>query len=296
MGRLTKIEWAKHTYNLWWGCVHLSPACDNCYADAWAKFALPPGWLIVGEGASELRRTKHRDPDRPQIWGADAPRIFPPENSPALAEPLKWNRDAAAVGERHRVFTCSMCDIGERHRNPEVNRMMDQRRATFFTEIVPSCPSLDFLVVTKRPHDLMRLVPQAWATNWPANVWVGTTVEDQQRATQRLPSLVAIPAPVRFISAEPLLGPLDLSPWIANLDWVIGGGESGSRARPSEIEWMRSLRNQTTMAGKAFHFKQWGHWAQRDGDGSQIVKLRTKSFRVLDGRTWDELPTPRIHA
>jgi protein gp37 len=139
--------------------------------------------------------------------------------------------------------------------------MMDERRQQFFHEIVPACGSLDFLLVTKRPHDIMRLVPQAWHTKWPPNVWVGTTVEDQQRAIQRLPHLVEVPAPVRFISAEPLLGALDLGPWIADLDWVIAGGESGAGPRPSQIEWVRSVR--------------------------------TKSFRQLDGCTWDELPIPR---
>jgi protein gp37 len=94
-----------------------------------------------------------------------------------------------------------MCDICERHRLVEVNEVMDARRAHFFDEIVPRCPWLDFLLLTKRPHDVMRLVPRAWQAAWPSNVWVGCTIEDQQRAAQRLPHLVAIPAPVRFISA-----------------------------------------------------------------------------------------------
>ena len=239
------------------------------------------------------RRTQQGDPNRPEIWGADAPRIFPPDDSPVLSEPLRWNRRAAALGERHRVFTSSMCDIFERHRLAEVNERMDRSRARLFTEIVPSCSSLDFLLLTKRPHDIMRLVPEGWRTDWPANVWAGTTVEDQQRAAQRMPHLVKIPAPVRFFSAEPLLGPLDLGPWITDLDWIIVGGESGPHARSSQVTWVRSVRDQVKAAGKALFFKQWGNWAQVDGEGNQLVKLRTKSFRLLDGRTWDELPVPR---
>jgi protein gp37 len=293
MGEHSTIEWTTHTHNRWWGCVHHSPACDHCYAEAWAHFQLPPGWLIVGEGREVPRRTKHGDPERPEIWGPGAPRIFPPDDSPVLSEPLRWNRKAAALGERHRVFVSSMCDIFERHRLAEVNDMMDANRAHLFGEIVSKCSSLDFLLLTKRPHDVMRLVPSTWRANWPSNVWIGATVEDQQRAAQRLNHLVHIPAPVRFVSAEPLLGPLELAGWIGQLDWVIAGGESGAGARASQIDWVRSVRDQTTSAGKAFFFKQWGPWAQRDGEGNRLVKLRRKDFRLLDGRTWDEFPVPR---
>jgi protein gp37 len=293
MGKDTTIEWAHHTHNRWWGCVHHSRACDNCYAEAWARYSLPPGWIIVGEGREVPRRTRHGDPNRPEIWGADAPRIFPPDDSPVLTEPLKWSRKAATLGERHRVFVSSMCDIFERHRLAEVNSMMDRNREQFFGEIVPKCTSLDFLLLTKRPHDIMRLVPRTWRSDWPSNVWVGCTVEDQQRAGQRLPQLVAIPAPIRFISAEPLLEEIDLSPWIGELDWVIAGGESGPSARPSDIATLRSLRDQVMAAEKAFFFKQWGIWAQRDGEGDQLVKLGRKDFRLIDGRKWDEVPLPR---
>jgi protein gp37 len=186
-----------------------------------------------------------------------------------------------------------MCDIFERHRLDEINRMMDERRAHFFREIVRPCESLDFLLLTKRPHDVLRLVPKGWHASWPHNVWVGCTVEDQQHARQRLPYLVDIPAPVRFVSAEPLLGPLDLSPWLDRLDWVILGGESGTAARASALPWMRLARDQVKAGGKALLFKQWGIWAQADGRGERLVQLRRKDFRVLDGRTWDEIPIPR---
>jgi protein gp37 len=121
---------------------------------------------------------------------------------------------------------------------------------------------------------------------------VGCTIEDQQRAAQRLPHLVAIPAPVRFISAEPLLGPVDLTSWMPRLDWIIVGGESGAAARPAAIDWVRGLREEVTRAGKPLFFKQWGNWAP-DLDGDQLIKLRRKDFRMLDGRTWEQLPVPR---
>lgn len=294
MGQGTSIEWAHHTHNPWWGCVHVSPACDNCYADEWARRMLPPGWLIIGEGGGAPRCTSESDHERPEIWGAAAPRIFPPDDSSVLTEPLVWNQAAAALGERHRVFTASMCDVFERHRLAEVNLMMDRRRGVLFRKVIPACPFLDFLLLTKRPHNMMRMVPPEWRANWPANVWAGCTVEDQERGEQRLPHLLRVPSPVRFISSEPLLGPLDLSTWLGELDWVIAGGESGHESRPTLIEWARSIRDQVQRANKAFFFKQWGNWAQRDGAGNQLLLLRAKDSRLLDGRTWNELPKPTL--
>lgn len=292
MGKNTLIEWADDTLNLWWGCFKISPACDHCYADAQSRHQIPPGWLIVGEGRDIPRKTKHADTSRPEIWGADAPRIFPPLDSATLRAPYDWNRKATALGERRRVFVQSMGDVFERHRLDEVNRMMNDRRAMLFQEMVPECQSLDFLLLTKRPHDVIRLVPRAWCENWPVNVWIGCTVEDQQRATQRIPPLVEIPAPVRFISCEPLLGPLDLTQWIDQIDWVIAGGESGGHARPTQPAWFRGLRDQTKAANKSFHFKQFGNWAPTRA-GERLIRLATKNTRLLDGRTWDEFPTPR---
>jgi protein gp37 len=126
----------------------------------------------------------------------------------------------------------------------------------------------------------------------PENVWVGTTVEDQQRADERIPALLAIPARVRFLSMEPLLGPVDISRFVSSrmwpaerLHWVITGGESGRNARPSHPDWFRDLRDQAQAAGVAFHFKQWG---EHNEFGRRIGKA--EAGRVLDGRTWDEVP------
>lgn len=296
MAQNSRIEWTDHTLNLWHGCVNISPACDHCYAETQSMHWLPSNWLVLGEGRDEPRRTERGDPERPNIWGPDAARIFPPTTSNMMTEPFRWNRNAEKQGCRERVFVMSMGDLFEKHRLDEVNAMMDQRRRWFFEKVVPQCTGLDFLALTKRPHAIRSMVPPAWLASWPGNVWVGATVEDQQRAVQRLPHVVALPAPVRFISAEPLLGPLDLAPWIKELDWVIGGGESGTRARETQITWVRSLRDQCVEAGVPFFFKQWGLNAQRDGQGEQLVRMKTKNFRLLDGREWNEMPQRRPRA
>lgn len=175
-------------------------------------------------------------------------------------------------------------------------------------ELVRITPSLDWLLLTKRPEAITDMVP--WRLQWPENVWVGTTAENQHWARKRIPHLVAIPAVVRFVSAEPLLGPLNVTQWIRQstrrIDWIIAGGESGAHARPMNPDWLRALRDQCVAHGVAFHFKQWGQWcpdaeatpsARRmdlqglAGKTHRVVRLtKAAAGRVLDGRTWDGLP------
>ena len=140
---------------------------------------------------------------------------------------------------------------------------------------------------------------------WPDNVWLGTTVENQNWANKRLPLLVENDAKVKFLSCEPLLSHIDLSEWMQKglIDWVIAGGESGPYSRPMSPEWVRSLRNQCRNNKVAFHFKQWGHWAPVELLTKEQLKVKItldhfelgavgkkKAGRNLDGRTWDELP------
>jgi protein gp37 len=167
--------------------------------------------------------------------------------------------------------------------------------------LIERTPNLDWLLLTKRPHLVSRLAP--WS-DWPLNVWLGATVENQKLAAKRLPFLAEIPAKTRFLSCEPLLGPVDLSEWRDAIDWVIAGGESGPRARPSDPEWFRSLVAQCKRLRIPFHFKQWGEWApvtartprahQYCSDyGVELARLGKKvSGRRLDGQTWDQFPTP----
>lgn len=270
MAKNSKIEWTHHTFNPWWGCTRISPACDHCYAETWA------------------RRTGN------DIWGKDAERRFFGDSH--WREPLRWNLEAATEGIRRRVFCASMADVFEKRTDLEPYR---QRLWT----LIGDTPWLDWLLLTKRPDQALRMVP--WEGTWPKNVWLGTTVEDEIRAGKRLPHLVRARAAVRFVSCEPLLGPVDLSDYLGRgencINWVIAGGESGGNSRPMDPVWLQSLRDQCKRAKVPFHFKQWGNWRPvAEGRGKRHLPVTTgfvervskkAAGRLLDGRTWDEFPT-----
>ena len=177
----------------------------------------------------------------------------------------------------------------------ESNRDLDSLRDRLWA-LVERTPNLDWLLLTKRPHLARRLAP--WTGSWPRNIWLGATVENQYFADRRIRHLLDVPCQCRFLSCEPLLGPVDLSEHIGALHWIIAGGESGGRSRPTHPDWIRGLRDQCVSARVAFHFKQWGNWypqeAYRTGHERPIasfVRMTKKSAgRILDGRTWDELP------
>lgn len=262
MGTLSNIEWCDHTFNPWVGCTRLSAACDFCYAETWAQRAGSPD-LWQGE----RRRTTVAN------WRL----------------PLKWDRMAAAEGRRYRVFCASLADVFD-------NQVPAEWRADLW-ELIGSTRNLDWLLLTKRPQNIAKMLPvmdsgqpgyRPWNMPWPwPNVWLGTTVENQQEADRRIPHLLAVPAAIRFLSCEPLLGPVSLRDWTypvstgrnlrdpapfsivrshpvsdvrPGLDGVICGGESGPGARPMHPDWARSLRDQCVAAGVAFLFKQWGEW------------------------------------
>jgi protein gp37 len=167
--------------------------------------------------------------------------------------------------------------------------------------LIEATPSLDWLLLTKRPDRVQTCTP--WRNDWPKNVWLGTTTENQEWADKRLPALVDIPAAVRFISAEPLLGPLSLRGYTDAIDWVITGGESGPKARPSSPSWFLSLLNECMSADIPFHFKQWGRLGARARtklakarsaaveDGTTMLRVGKKAAGRHPGRTtWDGLP------
>jgi protein gp37 len=281
MAKNSHIEWTNHTFNPWWGCHKISPACDNCYAEVWAKRVGQP------------------------IWGDEAPRRFFGEAH--WREPIKWDKEAAAVGIRARVFCASMADVFE-HRAD-----LNQERIRLWN-LIDQTPHLDWLLLTKRPQHISSLTP--WRDDWPPNVWIGTSVENQRLAELRLPDLLSIPAAVRFLSCEPLLGPLDLSSWFNRhsykpIDWVIAGGESGAHSRPMHPDWAIALLHQCLFAQVPFHFKQWGHWAPAEYEqvahrktvvtmrGSNPVQMKAVgkkvAGRILEGTTWDSLPQPLTH-
>lgn len=178
-------------------------------------------------------------------------------------------------------------------------------------DLILKTPMLDWLLLTKRPENIEKMVP--WTNNWPDNIWLGTTVENQRYADERLPHLLKHQSKVRFLSCEPILGEVDLESWIKpnkrkglnGIDWIIAGGESGASARPMNPNWIRKIRDQAQSAGVPFLFKQWGQWAPTDhlapGKYGKVTKiadiemtrLRSKKHvnRELDGATWDEYPT-----
>lgn len=282
MAKHSKIEWTHHTFNPWWGCAKVSPACAHCYAETWARRLALELW-----GRSSSRRYFGDD-----YW----------------LQPVRWNKEAQRAGVRRRVFCASMADVFEGRSELDIWRER-------LWPLVEGTPWLDWLLLTKRPQNVARMVP--WQETWPANVWLGVTAENQRWAERRIPILLGLPARIKFISAEPLLGRLSLSQWtgrapsvepIGGLDWVIAGGESGHGARPTHPDWVRALRDECQQAKIAFHFKQWGHWTPTVprgvipkqtitlGDDSRRPGLlygvgKTIAGRSIDGATWDQFPT-----
>jgi len=278
MGEGTAIEWATHTFNPWIGCTKVSPACANCYAETYAH----------RYGRAE--------------WGKGNPRSLTSEAN--WRKPLAWNRKAERTGIRPRVFCASLGDVFD-------EEVPDEWRDRLFDDLIDQTPHLDWLLLTKRPEQMRRYLNGRRAPR--PNVWAGVTVEDQQRADERIPILLDTPAAKRFLSCEPLLGPIDFAkvPGFNRLGlslhgwWVIAGGESGAHARPSNPDWFRSLRNQCVNAGVPFLFKQWGEWAPYDPRRATVKDIhffgnsKTYAYRVgkkragrfLDGVLHDGVPS-----
>jgi protein gp37 len=247
----SKIEWTHHTFNPWIGCTKVSEGCKHCYAET-----LDKRWKRNNWGPSNTR-TRTSD----ENW----------------KRPLQWNRKAEKEGVRYRVFCASLADVFEHHPDPGHAGTMSTWRDELW-RLIKVTPHLDWLLLTKRPENVMKKVPMIWITDWPKNVWIGTSVENQEQADIRIAHLVNIPAPTRFLSIEPMLGSIDLKLFrglilnhkldhlahgmgvTSGIHWVICGGESGHGARPMHPDWPRSLRDQCKAAGVPFLFKQWGEW------------------------------------
>ena len=247
------IEWTDETWNPVTGCTRVSPGCDNCY-----MFALYPrlrGMGVVGYDAA---------PDEVQLM------------SHRLKAPLSWKKP-------RRVFVNSMSDVF----HPDVPYDYVHEIFSVMDEAATRNGHV-FQVLTKRPGRAVgwwEKYKDQFTNGWHPNIWIGTSVENQKYAP-RLTVLARLPAPIRFVSAEPLLERLDLTEWLEDgtLQWVIAGGESGVRARPMELDWARDLRDQCGEAGVAFFLKQLGgRRGKRGGDEA-----------VLDGRMWQEQPTDTV--
>lgn len=260
MGEVSGISWTHATFNPWAGCTKVSPACDNCYAEI------------------ETHRYKFAE------WGPDAVRRT--MSAEYWRKPLAWNKQAAEAGERRRVFCGSWCDVMEENdRTTSSGEKLDQLRDRLY-DLIEQTENLDWLLLTKRPQNFRRFLPATWLRSPRPNVWGMTTVESQEYVW-RAEELAQTPFVTRGISAEPLLGNVDLMPWLAvgKIDWVIVGGESQAGARAMRPEYARSLRDQCLQTSVAFHFKQWG-----EHDHGLVKVGKHNAGRMLDGRLWDEIP------
>lgn len=261
----SNIEWTDSTFNPWEGCQKVGPGCDNCYAEARnARF---------GGGAAPN-------------WGPGAPRRRTSAANWQL--PLRWERQAEAFkathGRRQRVFCASLADVFD-------NAVDPQWRVDLFA-LIARTPSLDWLLLTKRIGNVAAMLGNYKTVPLLPNIWIGATIVNQEEADRDIPKLLAVPARVRFLSMEPLLGPVDLTnipvggghghhefdPIITgnalqrvdaaapHVHWVIVGGESGPHARPMHPQWARDIRDQCDAAGVPLLFKQWGEWLPCAGD------------------------------
>lgn len=323
----SSIEWCDHTFNPWTGCAPVSDGCANCYAAAmWARF--------TSKGLAEFRGS---GANRRAVFNGQVRRT----SAAYWKQPIKWNAECRTPNtelKRPRVFCASMADW--LHEAVPVEWLAD------LLDLIRRTPNLDWLLLTKRPENFVPLVHNVTmhretteaaaqcAYHWvhkkepPSNVWIGTTVEDNSQR-KRVEDLLRIPAAVRFLSCEPLLGAVDLTKWVkgscdcgriehgrCHMDcpsqikngfhWVICGGESGPRARPMHPEWARGLRDQCVAAGVPFFFKQWGatipfaqlgdnfdfggmDWRRCKPD-DRICVPKGAMPRTLDGREWNEFP------
>lgn len=243
----TKIEWTDETWNPMTGCTKISAGCDHCYAQVVAYRRTRQ--LYLQQPPVRESSANRDDPFAPRFW------------IDRLELPRKWK-------EPRRVFVNSMSDVFHAHFSLEhIQRVF---------AVMNECGQHQFQLLTKRPERAVRLADQL---NWSPNIWMGTSIENMDVA-HRANALRAIPAAVRFISAEPLLGPLDDLD-VSGIDWIIGGGESGPGYRPVDIRWARGLRALCRRRRIRFFWKQWGGFTPKAGG------------RELDGRTWDEYPRER---
>jgi protein gp37 len=322
MGEDTAIGWCDHTLNPIIGCEEISPGCAHCYA----KVSTP----------ARVRRAKGTE-----TWGPSGTRS---ETKDWEAAARKWHMAAVGASRRRRVFCASLSDVLEDR--PEWVPVRVR-----LVRLIAATPWLDWLLLTKRPENAVRLVRDAcretngWTNTrisiiggvfartpcvcgahgpestgaWASNIWIGTTVEDQVRADERIPRLLEVPAAVRFLSVEPQLAPISFEgprlEWLApfrdtdamlrrtpRVDWIIQGGESGPKARPFDVAWARALRDTCAQAGTAYFLKQLGSHVLWNGCAAPgeawPAGTRTRDNAILtEGRSggWRVLLGDRLH-
>lgn len=298
----SRIEWTDHTFNPWIGCTKVSPGCKNCYAETLNKrWRNGANW---GNGAPRAR-TSVSNWKQPLKWNIDARRQF--DSWKTFRDSLGTSDDKLVANGhepfcRPRVFCASLADWLDDE--VPIEWLAD------LLKLIHDTPNLDWLLLTKRPQNwfnritgvLLKQNPAsnmaAWVAEWrddrvghpPLNVWIGTSVEDQARADERIPELLKIPARVRFLSAEPMLEAMDLLPQLARagetrIDWCIVGGESGSGARPFRVEWAKDIIQQCRASNVAPFLKQLGS----NIVGSEMDKWVTR-IKDKKGGNMDEWP------
>ena len=236
------IEWTDATWNPVTGCTKVSPGCAHCYAEAITLRFKRGGPYLPGKATIKLH------PER-------------------LDDPGKWRSPRL-------VFVNSMSDL-----------FHEEVPFEFVAEVFAKMREHDkhtYQVLTKRPARMLEYVRWIDSEKWPDHVWAGVSVENQYWADRRIPILAQIPATIRFLSVEPLLKPVDLRPYLEQIQWVIVGGESGPKARPMRPEWARQVRDDCVAGRVPFFFKQWGGRTSKAGG------------RTLDDARWDQLPRPEL--
>lgn len=270
MAEFSKIEWTDHTFNPWTGCTNVSPGCDHCYAEAWSKRSGHVKW-----GNNPRKRTTDTYWKGPLIWQSKADQF------------------AALHGRRQRVFCASLADVFDNQADPAW-------RADLWT-LIRQCRGLDWLLLTKRPQNVAKMLPSDWGGGYP-NVWLGFTAEDQVRYGQRWKHLATVPAAVKFVSYEPAIGPLRLdAAATSHPDWLISGGESGPGARRMDAQWARDIVADCREIGVAAFHKQWGSYENNplvcelgySVDSAKAADANGKGGGLLDGKLVREFPQPR---
>lgn len=250
MAENSGIRWTHNTFNPWMGCVKVSEGCRHCYAETLIKNRMGKPGLWGPEKTTDRQRTSRGN------WN----------------KPVQWNAEAERAGISRRTFSGSLCDVFEDH-----HQANDARTA--FWDLIRKTPFLQWQLLTKRPENITKFLPDDWGRGYP-HVWLGTSVEDM-RVAHRLDILREIPAVVRFISYEPALGFLHEAN-LAGIDWIIYGGESGPGYRPDDDAWPAAMRDRCADPARpiAFFYKQ-------------KSAPRTEAVQTLSGERIEQYPTPR---
>jgi len=273
---MSKIEWTDRTWNPVTGCTKVSPGCKHCYAERlWARLSAP-GMPYVGRKFTDIQCHTAR-----------------------LHAPTKWRNPSM-------IFVNSMSDL--------FHADVDDEFLLLVMETIKKTPHHQYQILTKRPeiaHEFFKNNSETWGLK---NIWIGVSAENQATAYRRVSKLITIPGNFgKFVSAEPLLEKIDLGSNISGIDWLIVGGESGPKARPTHVEWVRSLRDQCVEHDTPFFFKQWGEWGPEsqmeidprnlsgsteavfgdyNGIKSMMYKVgKRRSRNKLDGQIWEQWPS-----